>query len=130
MESESSALMRFGVVGFLGTAVYIATTRLLCNFAGWSPTMAASAAFLPIVIISYFAHHSWTFRTDRAHAQAMPRFLVTATGGLVINMAAVAFGNQLFPRSPFIVLFMGIALVVTWNYTLSRLWAFSPVRES
>ena len=117
-------LARFAAVGTAATGLYLSTAGLLEHYTGIPVSIAASVAFIVVVTTNYILHYFWTFRTDRSHASAIPRFISTSLGGLAINYAVVQFGTRWANLPKTWILLLGVALVVVWNYLLSRGWVF------
>jgi putative flippase GtrA len=122
-------LLRFGIVGLLATGIYLLCTKLLQLYAGAPVAVAASVSFVIVVAMNYVLHYSWTFRSTQPHAVALPRFLIVSTGGLIINYLVVLLGSRWFAQGEILVLLMGVAAVVGWNYLLSRFWVFFDHRR-
>lgn len=118
-------LVRFGIVGLLGTGIYLAATILLVSYGGWSVVASATASFLLVIATNYFLHYSWTFRSRRPHSSALLRFIGTSAGGMVINTGFLLASTRVAALRPSILLLGGVCLVVLWNYLLSKLWVFS-----
>jgi putative flippase GtrA len=120
----AAQLIRFGTVGLFAASLYLVGTSLLRQYARLSAPLAASVCFVFIVATNYVLHYSWTFQSRQLHRSAVPRFLGTAVGGLFINYETVMLGTRWLALPQTAVLLLGAALVVTWNYVLSRFWVF------
>lgn len=117
-------MIRFGLVGLCATGTYFVSTLLLHRYVPLSLPVAAAVSFAVVVAMNYVAHYSWTFRSDRAHAAAIPRFLATSVGGLAINTVVVALGGRWPGARQTTILLVGAVVVMIWNYLLSRFWVF------
>jgi putative flippase GtrA len=80
--SHVPRLTRFGLVGGAATLSYVAVSVLL-HRAGLAATPASMTAYLIAGGMSYLGHKRVTFRSDRAHAVAVPRFLASLGLGIV-----------------------------------------------
>ena len=103
--------------------------------AGGLPPLAANvAAFGVAVVVSFFGHFCWTFRSEPAGAAAalhrrmraaFARFAVVALLGLALNSAAVVLTVDLLALPyPFAILLM-VSVVPLAVFALSRFWAFA-----
>ncbi|WP_129777457.1 GtrA family protein [Peristeroidobacter soli] len=119
--------VRFGLVGLLGTAAYFSSTMLLMRHARMQLMGSAAASFLLVVIINYLLHYSWTFRSRRAHASAVLRFLVASSGGMAINSGFLFLSDSFTQLPTALLLFTGVCVVVIWNYLLAKFWVFKDV---
>jgi putative flippase GtrA len=80
--SHIPRLIRFGLVGSAATLSYVAVSVVL-HRAGLAATPASMTAYLIAGCVSYVGHKRVTFRSDRAHAVAAPRFLASLGLGIV-----------------------------------------------
>jgi putative flippase GtrA len=124
----TAQLLRFAIVGLLATGIYLSGVTLLSRYLELSVPMAATISFVLVSTTNYLLHYFWTFRSTRHHGSAVSRFLGTSIGGMAINYAVVALGTRWLLLSQTAILFLGVAFVVLWNYTLSRFWVFGDIR--
>lgn len=122
-------MLRFGIVGLLATGIYLVSTRILQQHTGLPVQVAASISFVIVVAMNYWLHHSWTFRSTRPHVSALPRFIAVSAGGFLINYLVVLMGSHWLSNAETLVLLVGVAAVVGWNYLLSRFWVFLEHRR-
>lgn len=125
--NESTAvweLIRFGLVGLAATGLYIVCTLLLQHYAGLPIAASGTVAFPLVVAVNYVLHRSWTFRSRQPHSVALPRFICTAVGGILINGVTLEAGKLSPSISPVALLVIGVGFVVTWNYFLAKFWVF------
>lgn len=83
--ARAGRLFRFGLVGGAATLSY-AALALLLHWAGLSPAPTSVTAYLIAGGVSYLGHKHLTFRSDRPHVVAAPRFLAS------LGLGAVAAG--------------------------------------
>ena len=113
----------FLLVGGAGAAVYVASNAAL-TWAGLRPSVAILCTLVFLVPATYWAQRRFTFRSDRGHAAALPRYAVTQ----VLGNATPLIAAELFPamiRGHPVAAFSGMAvLVATTNYGILKFWAF------
>lgn len=123
-------LVRFGVVGGASVGIYFV---LLWLFAALTPLplwMHATLAYGTGIIFNYLVQRSFTFRSERQHQHAGPRYLMVQLGGMGINTLALWLGVTL-GRWPFLpVQFGAILLTATWSYFGQKFWAFHGPRRA
>jgi putative flippase GtrA len=80
-------VIRFGIVGAVGTAVYltIAISLPALSSLNVSATTAAALASAISVLVSYMGHHKFTFVKVGQHDVYLPRFLLLS---LVLSVSA------------------------------------------
>jgi len=119
------SLLRFCVVGATATSLqYLVMAALLLSELS-SPLYASATGFTVSAAYNYWANARFTFGGNFNHVRSLPRFLITALSGLLLNQVVLAIGLQ-----------MGLALIVgqllatacvfTWNYIVNAVWSFSP----
>jgi putative flippase GtrA len=95
---------------------------------GFRPSLAIVATLVIVTPPTYLLQRNLTFRSERNHAGAFPRYLATQAVG---NALAV-LGSELIPatiRSQPWLAFSVVAIgVAATNYTLLKRWTFRQVR--
>ena len=54
-------ILRYAVVGIIGTLTHVSLVVLLVELANISPTLSTALGFIVVLIISYFLNRFWTF---------------------------------------------------------------------
>lgn len=115
-------LFRFLLVGGGATALHYAIYLVLLLL-GVSPVPASSVGFVISASFNYQLNRRYTFGSSRRHAEALPRFIATAAGGLALNAAILAGLTQL-GLHPVPAQFGATMATLAWNFLLNRLWTF------
>ena len=91
--------------------------------------MHATLAYGTGIIFNYLVQRSFTFRSQRAHQHAGPRYLVVQLVGMGINTLVIWLGVTIghWPFLP--VQFIAIVFTATWSYFGQKFWAFHGSRE-
>lgn len=113
----------FLMVGGTSTALF-AAFGVLFTRASVRPSLAMLLALAILIPPSYLGQRSLTFRSDRPHHSAFPRYVGTQAVGNVLGLiVAEAFPAIMrnHPQVAFLLLAIGVA---STNYLLLRLWAF------
>lgn len=121
---------RFVVVGAVATGLQYLILILLVQGRLAGPVLASNTGFVTSSLFNYLLNRRYTFRSDRAHAHALPRFMAVASVGLGINASLMwLFASQIGAHYLVAqVAATGGALV--WNYAMNRLWIFSKAAPS
>lgn len=77
---------RFLLVGIANTALGYGTILLLHYTLGASPILANAVGYFFGTLLSYTLNRAYTFASTRPHAQALPRFCLTAATSFVLNV--------------------------------------------
>lgn len=117
-------LFRFGLVGVLSNVVYFGVLPVLTLLLDTALWLAGAIAYACSVLVNYLLQRSLTFRSQRGHLQAGPRYLVVQ--GVALGLNSFLLGLLVTRLGWHFFLGQGVALVVTttWNYLCQKLWVF------
>jgi len=118
--------IKFAAVGAVGTTAHYALLIALVSTQIAQPVWASTAGFALGALVNYVLNYRFTFASDRAHMQALPRFLIVATSGAVLNYALVHAGVSAWHWHYLLAQVLATALVLLWTFTVNRLWTFAP----
>lgn len=111
-------------IGGLSASAYTALNVAFTTLLGMRPSLAILATLVLLIPPSYLAQRRFTFRSDRDHRAALPRYIGTQLVGNGVGL----LGAELFPsaiRSHPVIAFTIIAVVVAvTNYGCLKFWAF------
>lgn len=132
MHKEVKRIGKFMTVGTSNTLIDLGLFNLLL-FAYLNPYLAASLSFLAATTNSYFWNRHWTFGEHKSNRvlRQYTQFLLTNIVGLALNNGIIyLFLNYIPLASPALTAnaakIVAIAIVVVWNYGMSRLVIFRP----
>jgi putative flippase GtrA len=121
-------IVLFLAVGGTSAAIYVILCVFFTRLCGFRPSLAIVATLVIVIPPTYLSQRNLTFRSDRNHAGAFPRYLATQVAG---NALAVV-GSELIPaviRSQpwlaFSVVAFGVGMT---NYLLLKRWTFRRIR--
>lgn len=115
----------FSLMGAMGTAAHYALLFLLVTGVGVHPVPASVAGAVLGAVINYILNYRFTFRSNRKHQEALPRFLAIAATGLALNTILMWLLVE-----PLRMHYLGAQLIATgcvliWNYFGNRHWTFA-----
>lgn len=115
--------LRFAAAGVLGTACHYLVLLALSAGAGVAPGPAAACGALVGAAVNYWLNRNFIFRSERRHAEALPRFAAMALFGALLNgliVGALArLGLHVMAAQVCATL-----LVLVLNYVMSKKWIF------
>jgi putative flippase GtrA len=117
-------LIRFSWVGALTLSIYAGELWLLNRFCDFPTWLDATIAYGPCLVVNYLLHKNFTFRSDKQHHVAGPRYLVIQLGGMAINSAVVWLGVDVLHWHFLVAQFAALATLSLWSYLGQKLWAF------
>lgn len=85
------SLARFAAVGVANTLLGYGVIVLLHHGFGASPLLANVGGYAVGGLSSYLLNRRYTFASSRPHAEALPRFALTAGGCFALNLVVLAF---------------------------------------
>lgn len=116
--------LRFAVVGAIGTAAHYALLLALVEGAGADPVAGSVAGFLLGALVNYTMNRTLVFRSDRAHVEALPRFLAIAGMGLCWNALLMYVLVDMLGVHYLIAQVFTTGLLLGWHYVGNALWTF------
>lgn len=115
----------FTLVGAVGTAAHYLLLVILVEQMVVDPVLSSMAGALLGAGVNYVLNRRYTFRSDRRHREALPRFLAVAGTGFVLNAALMWLAVDLVGLHYLPAQLLATALVLLWNWLANRRWTFS-----
>ncbi|MEO1066893.1 MAG: GtrA family protein [Pseudomonadota bacterium] len=89
-----------------------------------SPVSASGLGAFVGAIVSYGLNRTLTFHSDRAHIEALPRFMTVALLALVANMSLMALLTGPAGLPYLLAQVIVTALLITITFGLNKIWTF------
>ncbi len=116
---------RYFFVGLLGTIAHFSLLYISVEYFSISPIVGSSAAFIWVVIQSYFLNRNWTFKSDRRHMSAIPRYVAVSIFSFICNLVIMSTMLNVFGL-PYMLAQATVVLVIPLsNFLLIKHWTFS-----
>lgn len=124
-----SRLLKYGLVGLLGTFVHFVALIALVEGAGVRPTYASAAGFVLTVIVQYGLNRRWTFRSNARRSPEFLRYAAVSVSGLLLN-GGIMYACVDVLGAHYIVGQLLVTVVIPLsNYALNRVWTFREPTE-
>lgn len=128
LRARVTPFVRYCIIGagntVLDFGIYTALTRTWIFWRTYF-LLANALSFVIVVTWSFFWNRRWTFQNHAPQvAEQYIRFIVTTVVGLGISEAVLLTGVRLFHLPDLLAKLIAGPLVVLWNFTMYRLWAF------
>lgn len=120
-------LIRFTLVGGIGTAAHYAVLILLVSSLLMHPVIGSTAGFLVGMVVNYLLNRHFTFTSQRSHREAFWRFGTVALAGIVINTAMMILLTVSLEYHYLLAQVIATILTLSWNFFGSRYWVFKEV---
>ena len=116
--------LRYAAAGALGTGLHYAVLIGLVQFVRVDAVLASTVGAVVGAVVNYALNYRYTFGSDRAHRQALPRFALVAVAGIAVN-ALVMAGVLAFAGPHYLVAqVIATATVLAAGYLANRAWTF------
>jgi putative flippase GtrA len=122
--SRFAPLIRFGFVGAITAAIYAGLLALTIEGMRLPPPVGVGIGYVLALGFNYWAHHRWTFRTDRPHRSSAPRYLLLVGASFVVNVGATAVLPGLLGIDYKLVQAGLFAVLIVASFTGQSLWVF------
>jgi putative flippase GtrA len=117
--------LMFAVVGAVGTTAHYAVLIALVQTRTATVPIATTCGFAVGALINYVLNYRFTFGSGKRHAEALPKFLLVALSGAVLNYAVMWLLTRETSVHYLLAQLGTTALVLVWNYLLNRGWTFA-----
>jgi len=123
-------VVRFGVVGFLNTAVDFLLLNLLFHVAGLPLLLANTLSYSGGVANSFVWNKHWTFSAggSKRWRQELVAFMLVSLSALLLNDLGILTLNRLFGGDSFLAINLqkagASAISMVWNFVGYRFFAF------
>ena len=124
-KDHTKQFVLFATIGAVGTGGHFLTLILLVEFAGLSAVWATTAGFVVGALINYILNYHFTFKSDKAHREALLKFLIVALLGAGMNMLIMYVGVDVMARFYLLVQIAASSVVLLWNFSANKLWTFA-----
>ena len=116
-------VLRFVGAGAVGTALHYLTLVGLVSLLHWTPVLATVCGATLGALCNYYLNRRFSFESSRSHWEALPRFLLMASAGIIINgliVKAVTFVGFHY----LVAQVVATTIVLVFNFSISRRWIF------
>jgi putative flippase GtrA len=119
-----SIVIRYGLVGLLGTALHFGSVIALVEGAGLDPVPASALGFVLVLVVSYILNRTWTFRARSGGRRQFAVYSAVSLLGLGLNSAIMFITVHLLQWDYLYGQGLVVAVVPASNYLLNRAWTF------
>jgi len=117
-------LLRYAGAGAIGTAAHYALLIGLVQLAGLGPVLASTIGAVAGALVNYGLNHRYTFKSDKAHGHALPRFALVAAASVALNALVLAALLAYVTPNYLIAQVIATLVVMIAGYAANRRWTF------
>lgn len=134
LSRKAKTVVKFGLVGFIGTLVDFLFYKLFINIGGFPPATAKGFSTEIAIVNNFLLNNFWTFKyrkTKTSFWQKFGIFNLVSLGGLIIGVLIVKFLHTTYGDGFILVgtrkvaynnfyFFATIPFVMTWNFLMNH----------
>lgn len=121
---RAGQLLRFGVVGVLGTVVNVAILHLLHNELGWGFTRSSAIATELAIVHNYMWNELWTFHIRRLNLGRLVRYNMSSLVAFCVTVGVATIVKEV--TDPRLAQLVGILSGAGLNYIVNARWTWGP----
>lgn len=122
---ELGELVRFGGVGVFCLGLY-AVLMVLLNYTMDAPMVVrATVAYAPCIVANYVLQRTFTFRSQKQHQLAGPRYMIVQLGGMIANSGLLWLTVDVAHWPYWLGQGTALAGMAAWSFVGQKFWAFS-----
>ncbi|MEM8572003.1 MAG: GtrA family protein [Pseudomonadota bacterium] len=129
LQLDPGEILRFAMVGIGATATHFGVLTLAVEAFGINPAVANGLAFCIAVCVTYLGQSYWVFSSRSASPSRMAKFLATAFGGMVANVAIMAASVDLFGLPYQVGFAISLVVVPASTFLANKFWVFGTSRR-
>lgn len=115
----------YAFAGAIGTAVHYLVLLVSVQVFMFHAVLASIEGSIAGAIVNYLLNYHWVFRSKRRHAEAVTKFLIIASAGLVLNAAIMYLMVTMAGIHYLLSQVTATGIVLLWNFLGNRLWTFA-----
>ncbi|MBA2529040.1 MAG: GtrA family protein [Euzebyales bacterium] len=116
------ALLRFGVVGLVGTVVNLAVLELLHGQLDLPFTRSSAAATEVAIVGNYLGNELWTFHHRRLSLRRLLQFNLTMLVGAAVQVGAATVLKEVLPYLLAQALGIGVGSALNFAFNFGWTW--------
>ncbi len=116
------------MVGGFATGLHYLLMALFFMGFGVPVVISSALGFTISAVVNYLLNARFTFESSESHKKTLPRFVITALTGLLVNTVVlsilVSLGfNAIVSQT------LSTVGVLSWNYCINSIWTFKKKKN-
>ncbi|MDR3373943.1 MAG: GtrA family protein [Ancalomicrobiaceae bacterium] len=128
LKSLAPQFVRYVGVGFAAAAAHYGVLFALVQSGLTGAVAGALAGFVVGGIVSYSLNRRFTFRSDRGHDEAVPRFILITVIAFGLTGALMWLFAEHFGIHYMLAQVITTVIVLFWTFAGNRFWTFTERR--
>lgn len=132
MKLFNFSVVRYGIVGGIGTLIHFLVLLLLVRAYSLSPILASAIGFMVVLLLSYQLNKYWTFNQINTvdKSSRFIKYTVVSGCGLILNTSVMYVSIEWLHLNYVIGQALVIVVVPIFNYILNRNWTFRALPDA
>lgn len=127
----SPQFVKYVTIGFLGTGLDFLLLYTLVEYAHLYYIFAAIISVSIVLWISFSLNKYWTFRNrEQQYIRQLLKYLVSHAAGQILNFSILILLVEIFDLWYIFAKVCATAIVVTWNFLITKNWVFLTKKMS
>ncbi|REL31119.1 GtrA family protein [Thalassotalea euphylliae] len=122
-------LLKFIGVGGVATICQYCLLIMFVEFASLALLTSTMLSYCLSTLLNYWLNYYFTFTSNQAHARVLPRFVLVALVGLLINTSVFALFSLVLNFYYLVAQVAATLFALIWNYGANKLWTFKRVEK-
>ena len=115
----------FAGVGAVGTSAHYLVLVFSVEMLSIDPVLGSILGFLVGAVVNYILNYHITFKSNRSHYEAGPKFLLTAIVGGLVNFLIMTLLIKKHSLNYLMSQLIATAVVLFWNFIVAKIWVFN-----
>jgi len=116
--------LKYATAGAAGTAVHYALLLLLVEGARLEAVLASTCGAIAGACVNYVLNYRYTFRSTRAHAEALVKYFTVTVAGIALNGLVLAAATSLLGFHYVVAQVLSTGVVLLAAFATNRAWTF------
>ena len=117
--------IRYGFTGVIATAFHYLVLLCLVELFDIRPWIATGIGAMLGAAVAYIGNRNFTFSSNTPNFKALPRFMIVAVLGAILNSLQVWILTHFFDMHYFVAQVIATTVVLIVTYQLNRQWTFA-----
>ncbi|SDX31371.1 GtrA family protein [Paenibacillus sp. CF384] len=118
-------MMKYGVVGVIGTALHFMLLIALVERMGLHPALASAIGFIAVLVLSYYLNRNWTFAAAAPSGlRSIVKYTVVSVSGLLLNTGIMYISVEVLHFRYTVGQLLVTVVIPLFNFVLNYYWTF------
>jgi len=122
--STAKQFVKYASVGIVGTTAHYSVLIILVHLLSVNAVLSSSVGFVIGAFVNYYLNFRITFRSNKKHSDALPKFFTVALFGFFLNAGVMFILIDLLSVHYFLSQMLATGVVLLGSFGANRIWTF------